>query len=186
MNDKTAIEETIEYDPEPAVSGEENTQAPKMTLLEIWYTILSNAEEESKARIDMPTAMRIVNNHGLPLKDCGEYNRRYFDILVDAFNALVELIESNPDSIDREREDGVDNRATYLNVILAWSGLLQVRELEWSFDQPNAAAELAAYTDAANFLLGSQGLLAHLEQIDFGYDEDDAQMMRDALTGVEV
>ena len=46
---------------------------------------------------------------------------------------------------------------------------------------PSAAPMLSGHIEAASFLMGSKGLLAHLGEIDFEYDEEDAQMVNAAV-----
>lgn len=174
------IVETIEFDenttPEPEAPPRE------YTMLETWREILSNVESMKDRRITMEDALQTLNNHPyLKLFDVPVHNATFYSFLSDAFDALKYEIESDPECLKRAENDAEENRAHYLNLIINWGKLARQREETWDVSNPSAAPMLSGHIEAASFLMGSKGLLAHLGEIDFEYDEEDAQMVNAAV-----
>lgn len=174
------IVETIEFDdtttPEPEVPPQEHT------MLETWREILSNVDTMKDRRITMEDALQTLNNHPyLKLFDVPVHNATFYSFLSEAFDALNYEIESDPECLKRAENDAEENRAHYLNLIINWGKIARQREETWDVANPSAAPMLSGHIEAASFLMGSKGLLAHLGEIDFEYDEEDAQMVNAAV-----
>ena len=62
-------------------------------------------------------------------------------------------------------KDAEENRDLYIEIVGRWQGYqAQVEEL-WAIDNEDAMVELAAFADAANFMISAVGLVGHLEQL---------------------
>lgn len=174
------IVETIEFDenttPEPEAPPREHT------MLETWREILSNVDTMKDRRITMEDALQTLNNHPyLKLFDVPVHNATFYSFLSDAYDALKYEIESDPECLNRAENDAEENRAHYLNLIINWGKIARQREETWDVANPSAAPMLSGHIEAASFLMGSKGLLAHLGEIDFEYDEEDALMVNAAV-----
>ena len=156
----------------------------KRTVLEVWWEVLKNVGPARLEGITMESAVRLLSAHDfLQLEDLNNYSVLYYDILEEAAAILDAEIEDDPSVLEAGEEDGVDNRAAYLNMLINWQKMLRARELEWSPTTPLAGPKLAAYIDGASFLVGQQGLGAHLSQIEFEFTEADAELVRQAVFG---
>lgn len=174
------IVETIEFDdtqaPEPEAPPREHT------LLETWWEVLSNVDSMKDRRVTMEDALQTLNNHPyLKLFDVPVHNATFYSFLSDAFEALSYEIQSDPECLNRAEKDAEENRAHYLNILISWGKLARQREEAWDVANPSAGPMLSGHIEAASFLMGSKGLLAHLGEIDFEYNEEDAEMVNAAI-----
>lgn len=174
------IVETIEFD--ESTTPEPEAPPREYTMLETWREILSNVETMKDRRITMEDALQTLNNHPyLKLFDVPVHNATFYSFLSAAFDALNHEIESDPECLKRAENDAEENREHYLNLIINWGKIARQREETWDVTNPSSAPMLSGHIEAASFLMGSKGLLAHLGEIDFEYDEEDAQMVNAAV-----
>ena len=174
------IVETIEFDDNPAPEPEAPPR--EHTMLETWREILSNVDTMKDRRVTMEDALQPLNNHPyLKLSEVSAHNAAFYSFLSEAFDALNYEIQSDPKCLSRTENDAEENRAHYLNLIINWGKIARAREEAWGATDPIAAPLLSGHIEAASFLMGSKGLLAHLGEIDFEYDDEDAQMVNAAI-----
>ena len=185
--DEAPVHETVTI--EDAV---ENTQAEpeaparKRTLLELWWEVLQNVPTERKKSIGMSDAVRLLGHHSfLKLEDLSLYHELYFNFLQEGLEALQAVIEDDPECLEAGEDDAELNRAHYLNVLINWTKIFKLAEEGWDSSSFAAPAMLAAYIDAAAFLIGQQGLIAHLAEIEFPFDETDQALVAMAVNGEE-
>ena len=185
--DEAPVQETVTIE-----DAEENTQAEpeaparKRTLLELWWEVLQNVPVEREKPIGMSDAVRLLGHHSfLTLRDLGLYHEFYFNFLQEGLDVLQAVIEDDPESLEAGEDDAELNRAHYLNVLINWTKIFKIAEEDWDSLAPSAPAMLAAYIDAAAFLIGQQGLIAHLAEIEFPFDETDQAFVAMAVNGEE-
>ena len=183
MNDDQikAIFEEIVTDEEPQ---ELEVPEKRATLLEVWRSILENIEAAEKEPITPSFAARVVGGHAqITVQEVFRYRTIYSDRLREFRDILDFEIESDPDCLKFGDEDAEVNGKHYLNLLISWQLLCQSTEEEWDSTSAEAHLEMAAYVDATNFVLGNTGMIAHLDQIGFTFDEDDAKLVYAALSG---
>lgn len=161
---------------------DEAEAAPKYTLLETWSIVLENIEKSKVEQIPIVVANKIAAAWTrLSFADVQKYHERYHDILILGRDRMLELIRQNPGCFKNLGERGTEtadafaNRAIYIELMYQWQLLFLELEHNWVTTQPDAAIELAAIADAAQFLTGEQGLVAHLglPQVNFQYGPED-------------
>lgn len=174
------IVETIEFDDNEAPAPEAPPR--EYTLLETWWEVLSNVDAMKGRRISMEDALQTLNNHPyLKLFDVPLHTDSFYSFLSEAFEALNYEIQSDPECLSRAENDAEENRAHYLNLLINWGKIARKREEAWNVADPAAGPQLSGHIEAASFLMGSKGLLAHLGEIDFEYTEEDAAMVNAAI-----
>lgn len=182
LEDLRVLSEDIEFD-----SDELLDEGPEinLTVLEVWQKVLENVKHEGITKVTMAMALRALNKHPrLRAGDVKEYYDLFHDALGEALGVVEFEIEQDPQALKRVDTDAEDNRGIYLNVMVGWSSLLKLHEDEWDSGEVFADTKLSAYGDAAEFLIGPAGLLAHLQTIDLPFDEDDQAFVNDAVYGV--
>lgn len=153
--------------------GDTDGDAPKRTLLEVWREVLSNIEDSRDTRVGPAAANRIIGSWPkMTYGDIPHYHARYHDLLLEMRDILHAEIDAHPDALENIDDDAEDNRDRYINLLFEWQKKVIDWELAWDPADPNAAAELAAIADATAFYLGGMGLVDHLTQIKFVFDED--------------
>lgn len=152
------------------------------TVLEVWREVLSNVDAAKREPVTMDQAARLISAHPfLKLDELNAYSVLYYEILEDAAAILDNEIESDPTILDAGDEDGATNKAAYLNLLINWQKMLKVLETSWRCTNHLAGPKMAAFIDGASFLVGEKGLSAHLSQIKFEFNEDDAELVRAAV-----
>lgn len=136
------------------------------TLLEMWIEILSNLETEAASKVSPQVALGVLGKWAfLEAKDVTRYQNLYFERLSDYRDILHKVVEANPGCLLRVEKDAEENRDLYIEIVGRWQGYqAQVEEL-WAIDNEDAMVELAAFADAANFMISAVGLVGHLEQL---------------------
>lgn len=146
------------------------------SLLEMWSEVLSNVEPEKAAKISPQAAMGVLSKWPtLMMKDVPLYVEAYYTHLEEYRDILNKVIAFNPKALLHVgEEDAAQNRRLYFEVVGRWQRLQREIEEAWTVESDTAAIELAALADSTNFILGSTGLVAHLEQL--GLEPTDAEM----------
>lgn len=162
---------------------ESTEEQKKITLLESWRELLKSIESSREDRITPQVANKVVTAWPkLGFTDVVPYFAVYHDYLTEMREILLAELESHPEALTKKGdEDGAENAEQYLNILFQWQAQAIVWEAEWDVTAPDAAIRLAAIADATNFYLGQMGLVAHLGQIGFDYDEADEEALREAL-----
>ena len=183
--------ETVEFEDIPDDASEldppEGTQYH--TLLEVWRALLKPAREGGM-RDDPITpqwATKIVSTYQqVTYQMTPEVHARLFE-LVDALAQILDAeIETDDECLKHTsaEEDRTENSQHYLNLLRDWQVYLLRMELAWNPVHDNAAIELAALSEVHNMFLGQNGLVGHLESIQFQFTEDDQQALQEALIAV--
>ena len=154
----------------------------QITLLETWSKLMSNIEAADAEKITMHMAARITGTYPqIKMQEVEEYAHRYHAILIAVREILESEIASDPKALGKGEDDAELNHHHYLNLLTLWQRMIRGMELDWDSNAPDSHLDFAAIVDASNFVLGSNGLVAHLDEIGFDYDETDAA---DVLAGI--
>lgn len=189
MNDQP-FEETVELDDQPREMPKEEAEPLDRTLLEVWTILLQDGLATREAPIQMQDALAIINRHPfVPMSDLHVYNDTLYDLVQEALDSVVAIVHDNPECLDNtgedEDSDAVKNHGLYLTVIVDWNTLLLKHVKAWTHTMENAEARLAGHVDASNMLIGSQGLLNHLDQIKFQYSDEDRDRVNSLIAAVQ-
>lgn len=154
------------------------------TLLEIWREILRSSRNVGKEKLAPAWATTIVTQYAeVRFKDVGEFRDQYFaamDVMCKIVEAEVE-IDDDALSYDNAADDAEHNAVHYKNLLLLWQMHLQQLELDWNYKSSLAGVQIAVLSELHKFFFGDKGLVQHLEQIQFQFDEDDQKMLAEAL-----
>lgn len=165
------------------VEGEEEAPVQQHTLLEIWAEILSNIDTARVEHIDPAEATRVLRKWGfLKMQEVGAYRKQYFDHLSGLRDVLTDLIAEHPKALLNTENDAEANHDLYLTLLLNWQLEAQAWSLEWDYADEDSHIVLAGLADAQEFVLGAQGLIAHLDHIGFDLTEEDTVDLNVALT----
>lgn len=175
---KAALEDALELPPELTTEKTE-----QRSVLELWHELFKSVETSASGRIIPQVAMRLLNvwPH-LTFEEIPEYVRIYHEYLKEARDILeYEIDQTGVDSgfAFKEGEDDEHNHKHYLNLCLLWQQQAIQWENDWNISDPNAGARIAAIGDAHTFLLGQEGIVAHLATIGYNMtaDEKDAMLI---------
>jgi hypothetical protein len=168
-----------------ALSGEAAPEMEYHTLLEVWTEILKRGNLDANRKVTMKWATGIVGQYpGVTFGDLGRYTDIYFAKVQEMADILAYEISTDEDCFKPSKpgEDAELNATHYKNLIFAWQQAFLVSELEWDFEDPDAALYIAALSEAHKIFFGPNGLLGHLEAIQFVFDEDDSAALAELLT----
>lgn len=171
--------ETVELDEADQAALEEilsdATSAPEFSLLKVWSELLSNLEAEAELPIPMgPAGQLTAIWPKLSFQDLDTYSDLYYSYLLEARDALHEVIRENPGCTDYEGdEDAEQNRLLYRQLVVDWNVLLDRREMAWRSSDPDSHISYAALVDARRFLFERDGLAGHLEARGITFQTDD-------------
>ena len=185
MNDRASeIAELMEA-AEAAVSGEAvipEDPAPH-SILEVWSSILSNIESESKVPVSIKQAAKITGTWPkIAIWECDRFHVMYYEYLTEMRDILDAEIASDPQCFSRTGEaDAEDNWHHYMNLNLLWITATREWEKEWRCAEPESHIRMAALVEAGSFVIGPQSIMALLEQIGFRIDVEDAETMTEIL-----
>lgn len=181
--DLKILDETIEFD-EPTEAPAEEKEERQITILEAWYEVLRNAPEQAGVPVDMAMVSALLQQYPyLSLDDIQVHYDTFHAITSDAYEALRSVIDEDPECLEHGATDAEDNKSNYLQVMILWSSILKQFEDEWSISVEHALPKMSAYTAAAAMLVGQNGLLNYLSQIELPYDEDDQRLVFEAVHG---
>ena len=157
-------------------------QAPSHTLLEVWSGVLDEIEKVQDDKFPIQQAVQLVQRYPeVSFRHVPEYVRSFSDKLREARDILRAEIESDAKCFEHVEDDAEANRSHYLNILLQWQLMVQDWEHAWDTTNLSAGVEVAAISEAHSFLLGEQGLVAHLGVIDFDFAPEDAEVIIQAL-----
>lgn len=153
-------------------------------LLQVWDEILKPAAKEAEGPVTPQWASRMIQSYSeVSFSDMGELHSRFYKKIEELHDILRFEISTDDEALNRTdlETDREENREHYLNLLLNWQKAVLQWELDWDFADPFAGVELAAISEVHKMFFSEQGLVAFLENIQFEYDEGDAQMLTDAL-----
>lgn len=190
MNDDTQPIETIEFEDIPDDASE--LDAPEgstyHTLLEVWRALLAPAREGMASEPVSPQwATKIVNTYPeITYRDTVRVNALLYQIVDELAGILDVEIATDDECLKHTsvEEDRTENSPHYMNLLRDWQIHLMLKELAWDPTDEEAAITLAALSEVHAMFLGQNGLVAHLDSIQFQFTEDDQEALQQALVAV--
>ena len=159
----------------------------KVTVLEAWWELLKRVPVEKELPITMDMVIPVINNFPwLELHDVPTHFKTFYKLLGEALEILTFEIESEPECLERGEDDAELNHGHYLNILIGWNKMLKVQAETWDVSALSAGAEMSGTISANEFLVGANGLTAHLGVIDFQYSNEDRDLVNGAVNEVEV
>jgi hypothetical protein len=171
---------------EEVQSPEEPTGKAVRTLLEVWRELLSSIEIVKGYKVGPAEASKVLRNWpSLKVQELTRYHELFYDYMTSVRNILTLEIESDPQCLQNVDDDGIDNSAHYLNLILQWQLQMDQWSYEWDCDAEDAHVRMASLAEAQAFVFGPEGMAQHLDHIDFDFSEEDSNMVADALVAAK-
>ena len=159
----------------------------KVTVLEAWWELLKRVPVEKDLPITIDMVIPVINNFPwLELHDVPTHFKTFYKLLGEALEILTFEIESEPECLERGEDDAELNHGHYLNILIGWNKMLKVQAETWDVSALSAGAEMSGTISANEFLVGANGLTAHLGVIDFQYSNEDRDLVNGAVNEVEV
>lgn len=151
----------------------------KFTLLETWRELMKSTDISRAAHVEPGDAALMLRKWPfLKVQDIPAYQTALHDILDEA-RALVDFeIEADDEALGRVDDDAEGNKEHYLNLLLSWQLLIQHHSLDFNVADDDAHIQLAAIADAHNMLLGENGLVGHLDAINFNFTEQESEELQ--------
>ena len=148
------------------------------TLLEIWRAVLepAMADEMRADPISPQWAVKMVTTYpGVGFADVEAIHHGVFDLAAELGEMLNDEIKSDDECLKKADagEDAAENSRHYKDLLALWQIHLLEAELAWRPSHRDAAVTLAILSEVQQMFLGETGLVAHLEQIGFQFDDDD-------------
>lgn len=153
-------------------------------VLEVWREVLRPAEAEAVKKVSPQWASRITAAYReVAFADMTFVRDSYFAKLAQLASILDDEIASDPEclSYTSAEEDAEHNAFHYKNLLMVWQMAILQWELDWSCESMNAGPELAAISEVHKMFFGDQGITAFLENIRFEFNDDDQQVLAEAL-----
>lgn len=162
--------------------AEPEPEVEKHTLLELWRAVLSNIESSQAEPITPQEASRVLKSWpNLKVQELVEYHTKFYGLMTVMREILHIEIASDPECLKRTEDDAVDNRAHYLNLIMLWQLQIQEWGNEWVCTDDDAHLTMAALAEVQQFFFGQNGLLNHLDSIQFEMTEEDSDLLAETL-----
>lgn len=168
-----------------ALLGKEPEEGEYHTLLEVWTEILKQSNLEANRKVTMKWAQGIVSQYmGIGFSDLGRFTEKYFAKVQEMTDILAYEISTDEDCLKPSKpgEDIEHNEIHYKNLVNAWQQAFLISELEWDYASPDAALDIAALAEAHKVFFGQNGILSHLEAIQFTFTEEDATALAELLS----
>lgn len=178
-NPGTTVSETADL--EPAKDAEEPEYN---SILKVWRAMLDPTQQQ---RHIAPTpdwcAILIAKWPFLRFAECGVVQREYFKIFDEMYEIVEQVYRDNPENfdIDDREKDVEENKDLYVHLLKEFQKSLFVTQSEWSHDDPEAGAKMAALGEAQQQILGKDGLASYLGVIGLPYTEDEQNAMNQEL-----
>ena len=186
MNERTEeiveLFEDVESILADAPETQEHKPAAKRTLLEVWAKVLESIEAAESQQIPMPLAARIIASYPqIKVQEIQKYHRLYHGKLKALRSILLAEIATDEDCFKHVEDDAEKNHHHYLNLLVDWQRQIKEWESNWNSGATLAHVDMAAVADASSFFLGQQGLVAHLDQINFVFTDDESEAVMAAI-----
>ena len=163
--------------PTDATAEEGEATLRHITLLESWWTVLRDGFDNRPEKVSMTEAasMFLGKFPWLQLGDVPVHLDLFYTLIADARDVVYAALEEDPAVLYlTKEEDGDKNSGLYVDVVIRWHQMLIEFEKNWTpADTSNSRAGLSAASLVAGMLVGENGLVAHLEQINFTMGADE-------------
>lgn len=188
-NPGTTVTETIELDEIPddlSSLNEARPPQPYRTLLEVWRAVLEPAAagEMREEPISPQWAVKMVTTYpGVGFADVEAIHLGVFALAAELAELLNNEIDSDDECLKKASaaEDATENARHYKDMLAAWQIHILQEELTWRPSHKDAAVQLAVLSEVQQMFLGETGLVAHLEQIGFQFDDADKAELQQHL-----
>lgn len=152
-------------------------------ILKVWRDMLDPTHQN---RHLPPTAdwcaVLVAKWTFLSFRDCGVVQAEYFGIFDIMHEIIEQVYADNPEAFEADnREDDLENKELYVFLLSEWQKALFVVQSEWSHDDPDAGAKMAALGEAQAQILGKQGLASYLSVVGLPFTEDEQAVMNEEL-----
>lgn len=177
------MEQLSQMQADMGLNGDEVQPPPAThTLLEVWSSILGDIETMRAEPISMASASQTLNSYPfLRLHHLSEFHKRFYDHLLEYREILEAEIATDPSCFKHVEDDAEKNREHYLNLLVAWQVLALQHQEAWDHSDKDAAAEFAAISESTLFVVGDNGLIAHLGAIQFPMSAEDRDTVTQAI-----
>lgn len=176
--------ELLDSSPQLVESSDVPTEEPEYhAILKVWRHML-DPEHQFRERPPTPDwcAVLIARWPFLSFADCGAVQDRYFEIFDIAHDILEQVFQDNPEAFEVDnRDDDVKNKDLYVHVLTEFQRALFVVQSEWSYDDPQAGAKMAALGEAQQQILGKDGIASYLGHIQLPFTEEEQTIMNQEL-----
>jgi hypothetical protein len=185
-NDQELAEELgeiLESSPQ-VVDPESAAEEPEYhAVLKVWEHMLDPANQR---RNSLPTAdwcaIMVARWPFLKFADCTVVQREYFAIFDIGREILAQIKLDNAEAFEiTSRDEDVENKELYVFFLEEMQRALLVYQSEWSNEDPEAGAKMAALGEAQQGLLGKDGLASYLGVIGLPYTEEEQAAMDQEL-----
>ena len=168
---------------DPDVDGSEVQLPPAThTLLEVWTSVLGDIETMRTEAIGMAPAAQTLNAYPfLRLHHLSEFRERFYNHLLEYREVLAAEVATDPSCFKHVKDDAEKNREHYLNLLVAWQVLSLRHQEAWDHADKDAAAEFAAIAESTSFVVGDNGLIAHLGAVQFSLPAEDRDAISQAI-----
>lgn len=187
MNDNNEAIEMTDQDLEDLRVLQEEPEAERHTLLEVWRELLKPAATEAQKPVTAGWASAITQLYPkIDFADMPEFHIRYYDKIGQLLKILLAEIETDDQCLERrDRVDDLEgNGVHYKNLIFLWKSQIMQWELDWSTTDPFAAVELGTISEVDKMFFSAKGIVAHFDDIGFQFTEDDQAELTDVLNGL--
>lgn len=168
---------------EPAPEEEGGEQPPYNSILKLWRSML-DPEQQLRHLPPSPDwcAVMIARWTFLRFADMGTVQDEYFRIFDEAHKIIEAVYLDTPEAFEVDnREDDVENKDIYVHLIKDFQRALLVAQSEWSYDDPNAGAKMAALGEAQQNIVGKNGLASYLGEIGLPFTQEEQDDMNQEL-----
>ncbi len=182
FTDKDVADITTLHGDEPA--PEPAPEEPEYhSILKVWRSML-DPEKQLRHLPPQPDwcAVLIARWPFLSFSDCGVVQREYFGIFDQAHEIIEMVYADNPEAFEVDnREDDLENKDLYVFLLQEFQKALFVTQSEWSYDDPEAGAKMAALGEAQQQILGKDGLASYLGVIGLPFTPEEQDVMNQEL-----
>ena len=191
-NPDTTVRETIEHDNVHELSPKDKADLESLDIempefhpiLMVWKELLKPARTELDAVITPQWASRICASYQqLTFADMGLYREIYYAHVIELLEILEAEIESDADCLtySTPEDDARENAEHYKTLVSAWQLAFLQWELDWSWESPTAAIELAAIAEVHKMFFSPTGIIGYLDNIGFQFTEEDQMALQQQL-----
>ncbi len=167
--------------------AEPDSETPQHSILEVWQSTLKGADFEAARPVTMQWALHVTGNYPVELKDMEKYREVYFERVFKLRDILDAEIGSDPEAFSfvGPKDDGLENREHYLNLLLEWQKEILSWELNWDCTSETAGIEIASLSEVHKMFFGQTGLTQFLDNIELDFKPEDAEEIQRELDAMK-